>query len=109
MKKWIAGTVLTGVALLGASPAFALSAWSPSAKAYAETFSRDTAVSLTIKTSQKAHTDYYRETDPSDPYHLWNKGAKGSTTTSGYGGKITQLRACNWIPDNDDECSRYYR
>ncbi|MGY5131138.1 hypothetical protein ACWGJW_01730 [Streptomyces nigrescens] len=30
-----------------------------------------------------------------------------SVTYSGAGGRVTDLRTCNWVPDNDDECSRW--
>ncbi|MFF4963097.1 hypothetical protein ACFY2Z_40145 [Streptomyces sp. NPDC001222] len=109
MKKMVIGVAIAGVAMLGASPAMALSAYSPSAKAYAETHASDSQVSLAIYTDQWAHADYYRTTDPSDPYHLWNKSAKDTTSWSGKGGKVTQIRTCNWVKDNDDECSRWYR
>ncbi|MGW3197209.1 hypothetical protein ACWDBD_21975 [Streptomyces sp. NPDC001118] len=109
MKKMVIGVAVAGMAMLGASPAMALSAWGPSSKSYAETRAGDSQVALSIYTNQYAHTDYYRTTDPSDPYHLWNKSAKNTTTYSGKGGKIVQMRTCNWVKDNDDECSRWYR
>lgn len=34
------------------------------------------------------------------------KATVGSVTYSG-GGRVTDLRTCNWVPDNDDECSRW--
>ncbi|MFE9402290.1 hypothetical protein ACFYNY_10985 [Streptomyces sp. NPDC006530] len=111
MKKMVVGLVVAGTAMMGATSASALDAWSPSGKAYSYTRSNDDQVGLKLhKLGIKAHADYYRTTDPSEYYTLWNKtGVLGDTQYSGHGGRVTSLRTCNWVPDNDDDCSKFYR
>ncbi|MER6839891.1 hypothetical protein [Streptomyces platensis] len=111
MKKTVVGLVVAGTALMGATSASALEAWSPSGKAYSYTRSNNDQVGLKLhERNVKAHADYYRTTDPSEYYTLWNKsGINQSTVYSGHGGRVTSLRTCNWVPDNDDECSKFNR
>ncbi|MEU3990423.1 hypothetical protein [Streptomyces platensis] len=110
MKKTIVGLVVAGAALVGASPASAaFESYSPGSRAGSWTQKNDTQVAAKIhKLGTKAHADYYRTTDPGSYYTLWNKKSTlGSVTYSGVGGRVTDLRTCNWVPDNDDECSRW--
>ncbi|WP_274915188.1 hypothetical protein [Streptomyces sp. WZ-12] len=106
--RGLAGLAIGGLALVGASPAFAMEAYSPSAHAHAWTTTSDRVVKLQQNDLGKSHADYYRTTDPNEPYHLWNKsGIMGSTATSGNGNRVVKMRACNWVKDNDDECGKY--
>ncbi|MGW1374771.1 hypothetical protein ACWD6P_10950 [Streptomyces sp. NPDC002446] len=109
MKKTIAGLVIAGTALMGASSAFAYESYSPSSKAGSWTQKSDTQVAVMIHSrGTKAHADYYRTTDSGSYYTLWNKsGIVNNIAHSGTGGRVTDLRTCNWVPDNDDECSRW--
>ncbi|MFD5397475.1 hypothetical protein ACFWJW_25050 [Streptomyces sp. NPDC127097] len=110
MKKTIVGLVVAGAALVGASPASAaFESYSPSAKAGSWTQKNDTQVAAKIHSrGTKAHADYYRTTDSSSYYTLWNKsGMVNNVTYSGVGNRVVDLRTCNWVPDNDDECSRW--
>ncbi|GAA3169521.1 MULTISPECIES: hypothetical protein [Streptomyces] len=111
MKKTVVGLMVAGTTLMGATSASALEAWSPGGQAYSYTRSNNDQVGLKMyKANVKAHADYYRTTDPSSYYTLWHKsGINGSTVYSNHGGKVTQLRTCNWVPDNDDECSKFNR
>ncbi|MFC5719952.1 hypothetical protein ACFP1Z_07165 [Streptomyces gamaensis] len=105
--RGLAGLAIGGVALLGASPAFAMEAYSPSGRAHAFTTSSDRAVKLEQLGLGMSHADYYRTTDPNEPYHLWNKGGIGTTASSGVGNTVVKLRVCNWVKDNNDECGKY--
>ncbi|MGW1374772.1 hypothetical protein ACWD6P_10955 [Streptomyces sp. NPDC002446] len=111
MKKTIVGLVVAGAALVGASPAVAaFESYSPGGKAGSWTQKKDTQVAVMIHKygDISAFANYYRTTDPDSYYTLWNKsGGKGSIAYSGTGGRVTDLRTCNWVPDNDDECSRW--
>ncbi len=102
VKKTVVGLAVATLALLGASPALAqIDAYSPSGKAWASTGYHDTAVWLKQNGDGKSHADYYR-TDDDSPYHLWNKN--GGVTNSSRGATIYRMRACDWVPDNDDNC-----
>ncbi|MFK0294447.1 hypothetical protein ACIQU6_28805 [Streptomyces sp. NPDC090442] len=110
MKKTIVGLVVAGSALVGASPAVAaFESYSPGSKAGSWTQKNDTQVAVMIhKFPTKAHADYYRTTDPGSYYTHWNKsGSPNNISYSGVGGRVTDLRTCNWVPDNDDQCSRW--
>ncbi|MFJ5588233.1 hypothetical protein ACIQCG_00615 [Streptomyces noursei] len=110
MKKAIVGCVVAGVALMGASPAVAAyESYSPGGKAGSWTQKKDAQVAAMIHSRGiKAHADYYRTTDSGSYYTLWNKsGIVNNIAYGGIGGRVTDLRTCNWVPDNDDECSRW--
>ncbi|MFJ6750005.1 MULTISPECIES: hypothetical protein [unclassified Streptomyces] len=110
MKKTIVALAVTGAALVGASPASAVfESYSPGSKAGSWTQSSDKQVAAMIHSrGTQAHADYYRTTDTSNYYTLWNKsGVVKKVTYSGVGNRVTDLRTCNWVPDNDDECSRW--
>ncbi|GGZ24644.1 hypothetical protein [Streptomyces poonensis] len=101
-----AAAVLAAVALAAASPAAqALSKYSPDHEAYAWTQQSDKFVSVKTYTSNSAHADYYRAASNTTQRHLWNKSGAGTTATSGGGSKIFKLRTCEWVKDNDDDCS----
>ncbi|MFK0294446.1 hypothetical protein ACIQU6_28800 [Streptomyces sp. NPDC090442] len=110
MKKTIVGLAVAGAALMGASPAFAAyESYSPSSKAGSWTQKNDTQVAVMIHNrGTQAHADYYRTTDSGSYYTHWNKsGVVNNISYSGVGGRVTDLRTCNWVPDNDDQCSRW--
>ncbi|MFJ6750004.1 MULTISPECIES: hypothetical protein [unclassified Streptomyces] len=110
LKKTIVALAVTGAALVGASPASAaFESYSPGSRAGSWTQKSDTQVAAMIhKLGTKAHADYYRTSDPGSYYTLWNKKATvNSITYSGVGNRVTDLRTCNWVPDNDDECSHW--
>ncbi|MFD9629929.1 hypothetical protein [Streptomyces violascens] len=112
MKKTIVGLVVAGAALVGASPASAaFESYSPSGKMGSWTQASDTQVAIEAhKTGAKGYANYFRTTDPSSYYTLWNKtGIIDNRAYSNKGGQVLNLRACNWIPDNDDECARWER
>ncbi|MEU2956057.1 hypothetical protein AB0M94_26090 [Streptomyces xanthochromogenes] len=106
------GLVVAGAALVGASPASAaLESYSPSAKMGAWSQANDTQVAvMNHKTGVKGYANYYRTTDPSAYYTTWNKsGIINNIAYSNIGNRVTSLRTCNWVPDNDDECARWER
>ncbi|WP_369359750.1 hypothetical protein [Streptomyces sp. cg2] len=110
MKKTIVGLVVAGAALVGASPAVAaFESYSPGSKAGSWTQKSDTQVAVMMHDYKvSAFANYYRTTDPDSYYTLWNqKRIVNKITYSGIGGRVTDLRTCNWVPDNDDECSRW--
>ncbi|MFJ5676622.1 hypothetical protein [Streptomyces sp. NPDC093097] len=110
MKKTIVGLAVAGATLLAASPAFAaFESHSPGGAAGSWTQKSDTQVAAVIhKNGLKAHADYCRTTDSGSYYTLWNKsGTLNSIAYSGIGGRVTDLRTCTWVPDNDDQCSRW--
>ncbi|MFE3181577.1 hypothetical protein ACFXKR_11930 [Streptomyces violascens] len=112
MKKTVVGLVVAGAALIGASPASAaLESYSPSGKMGAWTQVNDTQVAVeSHKTGTKGYANYYRTTDPSAYYTLWNKtGIVDNRAYSNIGNRVTQLRACNWVPDNNDQCANWER
>ncbi|GHF29278.1 hypothetical protein GCM10010218_08040 [Streptomyces mashuensis] len=101
----LAGLAVAGVALIGASPAFAeIRAYSPNGKAWAATGYNDTKLWLEQRTDGKSHADYYR-TDDDSPYHLWNKS--GGVVSSSQGATIYKVRVCEWVPDNNDNCGHW--
>ncbi|MFJ2828766.1 hypothetical protein ACIPC1_14510 [Streptomyces sp. NPDC087263] len=99
--------MLAATALAAASPtaAQALSKWSPDNQAYAWTKLDSEFVSVKTYTSTYAHADYYRAASNTTQRHLWNKSGTGTTATSGGGSVIFKLRVCEWVKDNDDDCS----
>ncbi|MFF0630788.1 hypothetical protein [Streptomyces sp. NPDC004296] len=109
MKKTIVGLAVAGAALAGASPAFAaFESYSPGGKVGSWTQNNDTQVAVMLHSARDiGFANYYRTTDPDSYYTLWNKGGPGSTAYSGTGGRVTDLRTCTWVKDNDDECSRW--
>ncbi|MEV0260288.1 hypothetical protein AB0I49_02940 [Streptomyces sp. NPDC050617] len=109
VAKRAAGFVIAGAALLGASPAFAsdMGAYSPGNKAYTYSYGTNTKVAQNQKANGRSHADYKRAAGGGDTYHLWNASGPGTTQYSGVGSTVTQLRSCNWVPDNDDKCGSW--
>ncbi|MCC3777847.1 hypothetical protein [Streptomyces sp. UNOB3_S3] len=109
VAKKAAAFMIAGVALLGASPAFAsdMGSFSPGKDAYAYSYGTNTKVALKQNANGKSHTDHMRSAGGGDVYHLWNKSGPGTTQYSDSGSTVIQLRACNWVPDNDDECGSW--
>ncbi|MEF3119241.1 hypothetical protein [Streptomyces chrestomyceticus] len=112
MKKTIAGLAIAGAALIGASPAFAMEVYSPSAHVGAWTESNDTKVAVMLhQQGIFGYSNYYRTTDSGSYYTLWNKtGRNGSVVYSNNGGRVTDMRACKYIKGDDydnDECGKW--
>ncbi|MCC3768208.1 hypothetical protein [Streptomyces sp. UNOC14_S4] len=109
VAKRAAGLIVAGAALLAASPAVASSmgAYSPGGKAYAYSYGTNTIVAIKQNADGKSYAAYKRAAGGGDTYHAWNKSGPGTTEYSDPGSTVTQLRACNWIPDNDDECGSW--
>ncbi|KOT99143.1 hypothetical protein ACH4GK_00615 [Streptomyces rimosus] len=113
MNKRIATRIAAGVigvgALLGATPAFALTAWHADA-AKVESWSSEEHRKLHVydmkADSRSVFGEYFRAGDD-EKYHMWNKSGSGTVVVSNGGNKILQARACRQEQWNPDECGAW--
>ncbi|MFC4518240.1 hypothetical protein [Streptomyces ehimensis] len=81
-----------------------MAAFSPGNRAKAISYGTNTKVRLTSKSNGKHVAEYLRVAGGDDVYHLWNASGPGTSKVSDAGSTVVKLRACNWVPDNDDDC-----
>ncbi|MFH9426450.1 hypothetical protein [Streptomyces sp. NPDC017529] len=113
MNKRIATRIAVGIlgagAFLGATPAFALTAWHIDA-AKVESWSSENHRKLHVydtKADSRAVYGEYQRAGSDENYVMWNKSGSGTVVVSNSGNKILQARACRqeqWAPD---ECGGY--
>lgn len=108
--KKFAGLLVMGAVVMGASPAFAggAASYSPSGAAYSYTYGNNAWAADKQNRNGKSYAEFWR-TGADSSYHLWNKGGPGTTAYSDSipSMAIYKLRACDWVPDNDDDCAGY--
>ncbi|MCX4908871.1 hypothetical protein [Streptomyces sp. NBC_00878] len=97
--------VLAAAAITASAPAFAINASTDGAYAYTSGSDHYANIKDTKKDGHPVKAQYSRNFPDLQVYTLWEKAGYGNTATSGYGGMIYQIRACEYINNWPDDCS----
>ncbi|MEU3484413.1 hypothetical protein [Streptomyces massasporeus] len=102
-----AAIALAVAALTVSAPAFAINASTDGAYAYTSGSDHYASVKDTAKDGHPVKAQYSRNFPQDEVSTLWEKRGYGHTAKSGYGGKIWQIRACEYIDNWPDDCSAW--